>query len=331
MSENIIHKYRGPIEEGLRKLPFQKSPDSLYEPCRYILENGGKRIRPIFTLITCGLCGGDHHKALDAAIAIELTHNFTLVHDDIMDQAVSRRGKTTIHEKWDDSTAILAGDELFVQACRQLTRYSGDASYSPEQIHALFSIFFESVHTVCEGQAFDMEYGKRETMISTTEYLEMIRGKTVALLSGSMLLGGIVANTGEEEMMQLREIADSIGLAFQIQDDYLDLVADPEKFGKQRGGDIREGKMTYLVLLGLERGNETDRNQLLEVVKGSNVTDSDVNTAIELLKKYDVTESVRDVIDSYYQSAFLEINRFGDSVYKQDLINLIHFLKNRDY
>ncbi|MEX2602337.1 MAG: polyprenyl synthetase family protein [Balneolaceae bacterium] len=331
MPENIIHKYRGLIEEGLQALPFQKKPDSLYKPCRYILENGGKRIRPVLTLITCGLCRGELAQAVDAAIAIELTHNFTLVHDDIMDQAESRRGKTSIHVKWDDSTAILAGDELFVQACRQLTRYSADSSYTPEQIHLLYSTFFESVHTVCEGQAFDMEYGKRATVITTKEYLEMIRGKTVALLRGSMIMGGIVADAEEEELHRLGEIADSVGLAFQIQDDVLDLIADPDKFGKQRGGDIREGKMTYPMLLGLERGNETDRNQLLEVMKSSDVTDSDIDQTIDLLNRYSVIKSVREVIDSYYQTAFRVINRFGDSVYKEDLINLIHFLKNRDY
>lgn len=327
---NTIEKYADRIEDGLQSIPFKNEPASLYDPCRYVLENGGKRIRPILTLLGAGICGGTIERAIPAALSIELIHNFTLVHDDIMDQADSRRGKPSIHKKWNEATAILAGDELFVQACSLLSDYLSDPSISELRFKKLYDTFINSIHTVCEGQALDMDFEQREN-VRTQEYLDMIRGKTATLISTSLCMGGITAGADENQLGLLENIGLSAGMAFQIQDDLLDVVADPEKFGKCRGGDIRKGKKTFLTLHALEQSNKTEKNKLRQILKNQAVSENEIDQVIHLYQKYGVVEVARKKVSSYYQIAMNSLNKFGDSSYKQDLFKLLNFLKDREY
>ena len=204
----FLKPYTALIEQSLQSLPLPQTPTGLYEPQRYILGIGGKRVRPTLSLISCGLCGADMRRALPAALAVELIHNFTLLHDDIMDQAESRRGHETVHRRWDVSSAILAGDGMFVQALLRLQDIPSGCDHK-----LMMQELLKGVNTVCEGQALDMEFENRED-VTRHEYLAMIEGKTAALLSTSMILGGYSAGTDDEKIGLLDQIGRSLGLAF---------------------------------------------------------------------------------------------------------------------
>jgi geranylgeranyl diphosphate synthase, type II len=320
----FLKPYSALIEKNLQSLPLPASPSALYEPQRYILSSGGKRVRPVLVLMSCGICGSDINKALPAALAVELLHNFTLIHDDIMDQAGSRRGNPSVHTKWDEATAILAGDGMFVQSLLQLQNLSVEIDHKK-----VSEIFLNGINTVCEGQALDMEFENRKD-VSGKEYLKMIGGKTAALLSASMQIGGVCAGAGDEDLKKLDIIGTSLGLAFQIQDDWLDVVADPEKFGKRKAGDIYEGKKTFLMLSALENCGADDRDKLLSYLEQLPLTSKQVDEVIGIYEKCGVSEDAKSTIKTYYSEAEKTLNEFADSNYKQDLFNLINFLKYRE-
>lgn len=322
---NFLKPYASLIENELQNLNLPETPQTLYEPQRYILQNGGKRIRPILNLLGCGVCGAPLEKALPSALAVELLHNFTLIHDDIMDQAESRRGLSSIHIKWDVPTAILSGDSMFVQSFFQLHRL--DKSIDFKWIHQVFT---DAVNRVCEGQALDMEFeGRRD--VSVEEYLRMISGKTSALTSASLQMGGISAGASKEKVALLGKIGHSLGVAFQIQDDLLDLTADAEKFGKKSAGDIYEGKKTFLMVHTLERCTTDEKHWLHDVLKNRPLSDKIVESVKALFEKYGVVEIAKEQMDAYYNDARNGVETFDDSNYKADLKDLIKFLKNRDY
>lgn len=321
---DFIKPYASLVESELEQLNLPEKPVSLYEPQRYILSGAGKRIRPILSLMGCGLCGEEIDKAIPAALAVELVHNFTLIHDDIMDQAEVRRGKPTVHLRWDPSTAILSGDSLFVQSISQLQKLSEDVDYKLAN-----KIFLEGINHVCEGQALDMEFEKRMD-VSTGEYLEMISGKTAALLSASLQLGGVAANASKEQLKNLQQLGESLGLAFQVQDDLMDVTADPEKFGKKQGGDISEGKKTFLMVKTLESCNADERKWLTDLLLHRPLQSKDVQDVLKLYEMYNVTEAAELLLKKYYEKAIQNLNQFGDSNYKQDLQQLINYLKRRD-
>jgi geranylgeranyl diphosphate synthase, type II len=327
---DIISKYVPLINKHLLEIPFGDEPASLYDQCRYILENGGKRIRPILTLIGAGLCGTDIQRAIPAALSVELIHNFTLIHDDIMDDAESRRGKPSIHIKWNKSAAILAGDLLYAEAFNQLLCYTDDPAIDKNRLSKLYHTLLESIRTVCEGQAMDMEY-ESKAIVTTDQYLNMIKGKTSALLSGSLVMGGIIGSGNNEQIDTLKKLGIELGLAFQIQDDLLDVIADPDKFGKIRGGDIREGKKTYLLLLAFEKCNETQQDELLRLINQKQMSESDVDKVIELFEETDTIQSTKQMVSKNYQKVYDLINTFDDSEYKEELVSLLNFLRNRDY
>ncbi len=322
---DFLSPYVQQIEKNLSELSLPKSPATLYDPQRYLLETGGKRIRPVLTLIACGLCKGDTQNAIPAAIAVELLHNFTLMHDDIMDQAESRRGRASVHLKWNTSTAILSGDSMYTQALLQVHKIPEDVDYKKVAL-----VFLEGINRVCEGQALDMEFEERES-VSIDEYLEMISGKTSALLSAGMQMGGIIAGSESSGIEKLAKLGDTLGLAFQIQDDWLDIVADPDKFGKKTAGDVFEGKKTYLMISLLNSCNKEEKKWLLNCLKNKPLAKPDVDKVIELYKKYDILESAAALKDSYYSEAENILNTFEESGYKQDLKQLIETLKAREY
>ncbi len=218
---------------------YSKYPQELYDPLDYIMSLGGKRMRPVLVLLAHHLYSDNHEEALDAALAVETFHNFSLIHDDIMDDAPIRRGKPTVHEKWNHNTAILSGDVMLVKAYELL------ANYPPEILSSLIKLFNKTATEVCEGQQIDMMFEKQAN-VTEEEYLKMIELKTAVLLACSLEMGALIAGAPKVEAESLYEFGRLMGIAFQLQDDYLDVYANPEKFGKQVGGDIIANKKTFL-------------------------------------------------------------------------------------
>lgn len=253
-------RYKRLVDKALSGLVKEQSPRSLYEPLRYVLDAGGKRIRPVVLLLSCEAAGGDAKKALRAGVAIEILHNFTLVHDDIMDNAGSRRGRKTVHTRWDTNVAILVGDELLAMAYRALLQ-----TKSP-QIQEIAKIFTEGVVEVCEGQAYDKEFETRSA-VSVSEYLLMIEKKTAKMVAVSAEIGGLVGNGDRPAIRALRRYGEHVGRAFQIQDDLLDIVADEKELGKAVGGDLVEGKKTFLLLEALRKAGGRDKKLLNDIVR----------------------------------------------------------------
>jgi len=317
------------IEQGLERLNLPDTPRRLYDPVRYTLGQTGKRVRPYFTLLGCGMCGGDVEEAVPAALSVELLHNFTLLHDDIMDAAETRRGKPSVFKKWDPSTAILSGDVMFACAFEQLQHYSRDDRYSKSQYATIIDIFLDCTRKVCEGQAFDLEFEQRAS-VSIDQYLEMIQGKTAALISGSLMMGGVVAGADEEAISRLKDLGSAAGTAFQIQDDLMDLIADPSKFGKTTGGDIIEGKKTYLSILALQRGDEEQRGILYDTLGVAEVTDEEIKQVVRVYEDLGVVEDARNSIDQYYSQAEGLLEQFPSTEYRKELLNYILKLKNRE-
>ncbi|MDZ7806885.1 MAG: polyprenyl synthetase family protein [Gracilimonas sp.] len=331
MSKNgLQHILLEKIEQALAKTNLPETPVSLYEPYKYAMAVGGKRIRPILTLMACGLCDGDLDDALPAALAVEILHNFTLVHDDIMDSADTRRGEPSVFKKWDENTAILTGDVMFADAYKQLHYYGDSDKFSKQEFAAMHHIFSRSIITVCEGQALDMEFVNR-TEVSDKEYLQMIGGKTAALLSGSLEMGAVAAHATHHKRAELAELGYEMGIAFQIQDDLLDAIADPEKFGKRPGGDIYEGKKTYLTILSLERADEDQQNLISSTLEKDKPSEESVEKVLQVMDTLGVLNDVANETDEHYQKAFDLLNKFENSEYKTELEKLLNFLRQRDH
>lgn len=319
------------INARLENLSLPETPASAYDPFRYILQLGGKRIRPYLVLIANGLCDGDIEEAVPAALSIELLHNFTLVHDDIMDKAETRRGKPSVHAKWDESTAILSGDLIFSKAFQQIQQYTSMAANNGSRFNEISQTFFRAVDEVCEGQALDLEFTRRED-VRLEEYLTMIEKKTAFMLAASLSLGGLTAaaDINQNRIETLHKIGIKAGLAFQIQDDLLDATGEPETFGKKRGGDIREGKKTYLSILASENLDTENRKFLHKVLKQPHVDDTDINRVIELYKDFHIIEQAEDAIETYYRETTELIEQFPDNDYRSALYNLVNELQHRE-
>lgn len=253
----LIGHYQQIISDYFARTTIEKDPVNLYQPIQYILSLGGKRMRPVLTLMTAEIFDTDCRKALPAAIAVEMFHNFSLVHDDIMDDAPLRRGNQTVHEKWNLNTAILSGDAMLILA------YQYFEEYEPEVFRSLAKLFSKTALEVCEGQQWDVDFEQRNN-VTEPEYLKMIEYKTAVLVAAAMKMGGIVAQTSTENCDLIYDFGLNLGIAFQLQDDYLDAFGDPETFGKQVGGDIMENKKTYLYLKALAQANENERENLLK-------------------------------------------------------------------
>ena len=253
-------RYKKLVENKLRGVAKERLPRTLYGPSRYVLDAGGKRIRPVLLLLACEAVGGNPKNALHAGAAIEILHNFTLVHDDIMDNASSRRGRKTVHTKWDNNVAILVGDALLALAYRCLLE-----TKSPH-IQEIAGIFTEGVVEVCEGQAYDKEFETRPS-VTVGEYLLMIDKKTARMVAISAEIGGLIGNGSRSEIDALRRYGEHVGRAFQIQDDLLDIIADEKELGKPVGGDILEGKKTFLLLEALRAARGKDRELLKEMIR----------------------------------------------------------------
>ena len=240
-----IEQLQNLVNKAIAETEYTAKPSELYEPITYLMKLGGKRMRPVLVLLSTELFGGDVTKALDAAIGIELFHNFTLMHDDIMDKAPLRRGKPTVHVKWNDSAAILSGDVMFVEAYKMMIRVDDNI------LREVLDIFSDTASGVCQGQQADMNFEKRND-VSIEEYLDMIKLKTAVLLAGSMQIGALIGGAKKQQARLLYEFGGNLGLAFQLQDDILDVYGDPEKFGKLVGGDILANKKTFMLIKAKE-------------------------------------------------------------------------------
>ena len=289
-------EYKSKIDERVNSLVVEKEPKSLYDPVNYILSGGGKRIRPIILLFACESVGGNIEDALDAGAAIEVLHNFTLVHDDIMDNADTRRGNETVHKKWNVNTAILAGDNLIAIAYKSLLRTKVLG------IEKIVKEFTEGVVEVCEGQSYDKDF-ELENDVTIDKYLMMIQKKTAKLIEVSAVMGAIIGGGSEQQIHNIREFAVNSGLAFQIQDDLLDIIADEKEFGKKIGGDLIEGKKTYLLLKSLEVvDKKEDRERIELIVENSGIKDNQ-KEEIQRIKKiyldYGVIDSAKKAVESF--------------------------------
>lgn len=288
-----LQAYQKLLEAEIQKQKYGKQPVSLYEPIRYLMRIGGKRLRPMLTLLSYKLFRDDVRAVVPFAVAIEAFHNFTLMHDDIMDNAPLRRGHVTVHEKWNVNTAILSGDVMLVKVYDMLLQLE------PHILKPVLISFNQCAAEVCEGQQWDMEFETTGT-ISEKQYLNMIRQKTAALLGFSLELGALLANASEENRLHLKEFGTNIGIGFQLKDDLLDAYGDPKKFGKQVGGDILANKKTYLLI------------KALETAKGKMKTELHYWLAAKRFKKVEKVNAVKGIYDTLNIPARTEqkINHF---------------------
>ena len=319
--EKVV-SYQEVLEENIKKLNLPNTPKNLYDPLRYFMTLGGKRTRPTLTLLGCQLFGKPGIKALNAALAVELFHNFTLIHDDIMDEAPLRRGKVTVHEKWNTNVGILSGDVLFVEAYKLLAK--NDISVLPQ----LIEVFSKTAVEVCEGQQLDMDFESRDD-VKIEEYIEMIRLKTSVLLGAALEMGAIVAEASESDKKHLYNFGVNVGIAFQLQDDYLDLYADPEKFGKQVGGDIITNKKTFLLLKAKELADDHQAKKLEALLENENA--EKVEQAKSLFTEIGVDKLAKNLMYEYYEKAKKDMAAIQvPEDAKQELIALGEYLINRD-
>lgn len=293
-----IEIYQEKFVEYLEKYSMLKEPVSLYEPIQYILKLGGKRLRPVLTLMSAEIFNCDYKIALNAALSIEVFHNFSLVHDDIMDDAPIRRGQETVHEKWDINTGILSGDAMLIMA------YQLFENYDDKTFKALAKLFSKTALEVCEGQQYDVDFESRDN-VTIDEYLKMIQYKTAVLVGGAMKMGAIVAKASEEDQNKIYDFGKNLGIAFQLQDDFLDAFGDPKSFGKQVGGDIIENKKTFLYINALKLSSSEDSVQLQHLFSiNPNNPEEKIQIAKQIFISSGSAEATKQEIKTYTEKAF---------------------------
>jgi geranylgeranyl diphosphate synthase type II len=320
-----LTSYQKEFQQYLDKKEWIREPKNLYVPIDYIIQLSGKRIRPILTLMAADILSDDYKKAFPAALAVEVFHNFTLVHDDIMDDAPLRRGKKTVHEKWDLNRGILSGDAMLILA------YQYFENYTPEIFQKLAILFSKTALEVCDGQQLDIDFETRSD-VTIDEYLNMIRLKTSVLVAAALKMGAIVAESSEKNANLLYEYGLNLGLAFQLQDDYLDTFGNPETFGKQVGGDIIENKKTYLYLKAMELSSD-DNKQKLAFFYNQKLEDNSIkiDEVKRIFEKYEIPSLIQQLIHDYTSLAFNLLEKMNISkLNKEKLTEFGSFLMARD-
>ena len=320
----FLEKYITVISKEIDNIQLPKEPDNLYKPISYFLDLGGKRIRPVLAIMGYKLFANDYQKALPIAKMVELFHNFSLIHDDIMDDAPLRRGKQTVHEKWDTNIGILSGDMVLIKAYQELENV--DNSYQPE----ILRVFNNCSVKVCEGQQYDMDFESRNN-VSVQEYINMIYLKTSALLEHSLEMGGIVAGADEYQRKCLQEFGKNLGIAFQLRDDLLDVFGEGD-FGKQKAGDIISNKKTFLMLKALEKANKEQSETLNQwLQKEEFVNEEKVTTVTEVFNNLDIKQETEKMISYYTSLASSALEGLTDvnSEVKDEFKQLQHYLMNR--
>ncbi len=297
---NNFIEYKSAVADYINQINFKKEPKELYEPIGYIANLGGKRLRPLLTLFAAEVFGAKPTDAIHAAVAIELFHNFSLIHDDIMDEAPLRRGNKTVHEKWNLNTGILSGDAMLMVA------YQYFENYEPAIFKDLAKLFSKTALEVCEGQQLDINFETRNN-VSIPEYIKMIEYKTAVLVGAALEMGAIVAKTSENNKVAIYNFGRDLGIAFQLQDDYLDAFGETATFGKQIGGDILENKKTYLYLRSLENASETDKAELINWFASKEGGQEKIEAVKSLFQKTNATADTQLLIEEYTQKALLQL------------------------
>ena len=309
-----IGYYQQVIADYFASTSLTKEPANLYNPIHYILSLGGKRMRPVLTLMAAEVFDADCREALPAAIAVEIFHNFSLVHDDIMDDAPLRRGNQTVHEKWNINTGILSGDAMLILA------YQYFEQYEPQTFQALAKLFSKTALEVCEGQQWDVDFEDRND-VTQAEYLKMIEYKTAVLVGAAMKMGGIAAKTSEDNCNLIYDFGLNLGIAFQLQDDYLDAFGDPLTFGKQVGGDIIENKKTYLYLKALQYAEEGQRDKLAYLFTTQPEDSAEkIEDVKYIFRTTGADEATKTAIADYTQKAFDTLEKMDISANKKEIL-----------
>lgn len=317
--ETILNK----IEVALAAIPYPQQPEGLYEPIRYVLSMGGKRLRPTLTLMAYALYKEDTERALPTAIGLETYHNHTLLHDDLMDKADMRRGKQTVHKKWDENTAILSGDTMLIMAFQHILRT--DCHRLPE----VLNLAARTMQEICEGQQYDINFENRND-VREEEYIEMIRLKTSVLLACALKAGALIADAPKEDCELLYQFGEKIGLAFQLQDDYLDCYGDPAVFGKQIGGDICCAKKTFMLINAFNRANDAQKAELKRLLNDVDEREEKVAGVLALYDELEIPALCRERMETLYAEARRIFDSLPiDAERKQPLWNYAEKLLNR--
>ncbi|MBQ9585859.1 MAG: polyprenyl synthetase family protein [Muribaculaceae bacterium] len=314
------------VNGAIENINYPKQPAKLYEPIAYTMALGGKRVRPVLTLMTCEAMGGDLQKAINPALGIELFHNYTLVHDDVMDRADLRRGKPTVHTRWDNNVAILCGDAMLTMATQAMSCVDDDI------VAPIMEVFNETAMKIYEGQQYDMDYELRND-VTVDEYMKMIRLKTSVLLGCSCKVGAIVARTDKENADKIYDMAVNLGIAFQLQDDYLDVWGDPATFGKEIGGDIVNNKKTFLLINAIHQAGGNDAKALKHWLSESNAPKQEkIQGVTALYEKLGIKDQARNAIVNYSHKALdlLHETKMSYDAYKV-FESIINQLADRDH
>ncbi len=320
----MVEKYLSLIEAEITKQKFGDQPKSLYEPIRYIMKLGGKRLRPLLTILSYSLYKNDAKNIIPYAIAVEAFHNFTLLHDDIMDKAPLRRGKASVHEKWNVNTAILSGDVMLVKV------YDIFLSLEKNKLKEVLKIFNGCAAEVCEGQQWDMEFESKKK-ISEDQYIEMIKLKTAVLLGFSLELGALLADAPAQDQKALRDFGISIGIGFQLKDDWLDVYADKRKFGKQVGGDIIANKKTFLLINALENAKGSLKKELEKWVAAKRFKKIEkVNAVTAIYNNLNIGTITEKRIQHYFDKGFASLERIASKNGIDPLKDLVRSLISRE-
>ncbi|MBO4592650.1 MAG: polyprenyl synthetase family protein [Bacteroidaceae bacterium] len=312
------------VNEAIAAIEYPPQPKGLYEPIRYVLSIGGKRIRPVMMLLTAQALGCDIRKVMPAAVGLETYHNYTLLHDDLMDRADMRRGMPTVHRKWDSNTAILSGDSMLVLACKHIL-----STPLPRKGEAM-NVFVHTALQIGEGQQYDMNFETRND-VAQDEYIEMIRLKTSVLIACAAKMGALLANADDQVADSLYRFGEQIGLAFQLQDDLLDVYGDPQVFGKRIGGDILCNKKTFLLINAMQLANTSQREQLNSWINRKNFDEQEkISTITEIYNQLDIRQLTAERINYYFMQAQHTLNNIPLSQEgKQSLRDFANSLINR--
>lgn len=313
------------VNEGINSLPYDRKPQSLYEPIIYTMSQGGKRIRPVLTLLSYYMFRDDIRQALPCAMGLEMYHNYTLLHDDLMDNADMRRGNMTVHKKWDANTAILSGDSMLVLSYQLMSQCP------QEMLQHVIDTFTITALEIGEGQQYDMDFEKR-TDVTEEEYIEMIRLKTSVLLACAAKIGAILAGASSEEQNHAYRFGEQLGLAFQLQDDFLDVYGDEKVFGKKIGGDITSNKKTYMLIKALERAEGIDKQQLEYWIEAQEFDRSEkVNAVTEIYTRLGIDTLAKERIDKYFTSALNHLDAISaPAERKAELLSFVQQMMRRE-
>jgi geranylgeranyl diphosphate synthase type II len=290
------------INHAIESLNWDKEPKGLYAPIAYALASGGKRIRPTLALIASEMFGGKEEEVLPAALALEVFHNFTLLHDDVMDRASVRRGRPTVHVQWDDNTAILSGDQMLIEAYKLIAKVPSD------KVQRTLEMFNEMATGICEGQQYDVDFERRDD-VRIEEYMKMIELKTSVLLANALRTGGYIAGANEAQQEALYQYGLHIGLAFQIQDDILDVYGDPKTFGKAIGGDICCNKKTFLLLTALHTADATSQAELNEWLRISDRNEEKIAAVTAIYDRLGVRKAGEQAMEEHTSFALQQLNQ----------------------